>query len=149
MAGICVSFLFYSYLSATIVYLLFGIFASTGNCPLLMEHYILNSQSKVDGDEKDVKTRTLRQYFFASSLTLVLTILLYIFFMRKKEQVKEPFNQTISMEIREENNILNKPDNDNVDRPIELAQPSVTSEIQTINTVSSIESGKGMGENEI
>ena len=149
MAGYCVSFLFYSYFSATIVYLLFGIFASTGNGPLLMEHYKLNSQSEVDGDENHVKTRTLRQYFLASSLTLVLTIVLYIFFMREKEEVKEPFNQTISLDMHQENNILNRPDNDNVDRPSELAQPTGTTEIKTINTVSSLEGEKGMGENEI
>ncbi len=150
MAGYCVSFLFYSYFAATIVYLLFGIFASTGNGPLLIEHYKLNSTSEVDGDEKDVKKRTYSQYFFASSLTLVLTVVLYIFCMREQEKVKEPFTQTISLDIAQENNILNQPENDNINRPIEMAQPNNSSEqIHTINTVSSLVEEKGMGENEI
>ena len=69
--------------------------------------------------------------------------------MREKEEVKEPFNQTISLDMHQENNILNRPDNDNVDRPIELAQPTGNSEIKTINTVNSLDGEKGMGENEI
>ena len=53
------SFLFYSYVAATIVYLIFGIFASTGNAALLIEHYRINStnQEVENGDEKDVKNK--------------------------------------------------------------------------------------------
>ncbi len=148
MAGYCVSFLFYSYAFGTIVYLIFGIFASTGNAPLLIEHYLLNNnQGLEENEENNVKGRTLAQYFFAASLTLVISIVLFIFCMREKEEKKEPLTQTISLDIRPENDILNQPENDNINRPIELAQPP--EEIQTINTVGSISSEKGMGENEI
>ena len=149
MAGYCVSFLFYSYVAATIVYLIFGIFASTGNAALLIEHYRINStnQEVENGDEKDVKSRTIGQYFFGSALTLIISILLYIFFIRKKEETKEPFTQTISMDMHTENNILNQPENTSPLPGLELTQP--TEEIKTINTVGSIDSGKGMTEKEI
>ena len=149
MAGYCVSFLFYSYVAATIVYLIFGIFASTGNAALLIEHYRINStnQEVENGDEKDVKSRTIGQYFFGSALTLIISILLYIFFIRKIEETKEPFTQTISMDMHTENNILNQPENTNPLPGLELAQPS--EEIKTINTVGSLDSGKGMTEKEI
>ena len=150
MAGYCVSFLFYSYIAATIVYLIFGIFASTGNAALLIEHYRMNSadQKPKIGEEKDVKKRTIGQYFFSSALTLIISILLYIFCMRSKEETKEPFTQTISMDMHIENNILNQPENANpVPGPIELAQP--IEDIKAINTIGSFNSEKGMTEKEI
>ena len=157
MAGYCVTFLFYSYIAATIVYLIFGIFASTGNAALLIEHYRINStnQEIEDGDEKDVKSRTIGQYFFGSCLTLIISILLYIFCMRSKEEIKEPFSQTISMDVHAENNILNQPENANPVPGLELTQPNdeiitqPNEEIKTINTVGSIDSAKGMSEKEI
>ena len=153
MAGYCVSFLFYSYASGTIVYLLLAIFASTGNLPLLMEHYQYNpvNNTLIKDDENKVKTRTLSQYFLASILTLAISVVLYIFCMREKPQDKGLFTQTISMDIRQDNDILNQPDNDQVKGPIELAQPnsiengSDNNNIQAINTVNSL----GMGEAEI
>ena len=145
----CIIFILFLFCCNNSIFIIWH-FASTGNGPLLIEHYKLNSTSEVDGDEKDVKKRTYSQYFFASSLTLVLTVVLYIFCMREQEKVKEPFTQTISLDIAQENNILNQPENDNINRPIEMAQPNNSSEqIHTINTVSSLVKEKGMGENEI
>ena len=95
----------------------------------------------------NVKGRTLAQYFFAACITLALSIVLFIFCMREKEEKIEPFTQTISMDICPQKDILNQPENDNINRPIELAQPN--EEIQNINTVGNISSEKGMGENEI
>ena len=155
MAGYCVSFLFYTYVSGTIIFFLLGLFASTGNLPLLMEHYQYNSTNNtlIEDDEDNVKGRTLSQYFFGSSLTLVISIVLYIFCMREKPQDKGLFTQTISLDMRPDNNILNQPDEDTAKGPIELARPdSIQNEndnnnIQAINTVNSL--GSGMGENEI
>ena len=154
MAGYCVSFLFYSYVSGTVVYFLLAIFASTGNLPLLMEHYKYNETNNtlIEGDEKNVKGRTLAQYFLASGLTLVISFVLYIFCMREKPQDKGLFNQTISLDMRPDNNILNQPENDTIKGPIELARPDFiqtdnNNNIQTINSVNSMSSG--MGENEI
>ena len=53
MAGLCVYFLFYSYICGTLVYFIFGIFASTGNAPLLIEHYLLNSSQGLEKDEEN------------------------------------------------------------------------------------------------
>ena len=153
MAGYCVSFLFYSYASATIIYLILAIMASTGNQPLLMEHYHYNEKNEViEGDEKEVKLRTLREYFLGASLTLVISVLLFIFFMREKKQDKGLFNQIINIESPQDINIVNQPENVELSQP--QPQPSSSSglitddnNIQAINTVNTI--GSGMGENEI
>ena len=51
------------------------------------------------------------------------------------------------MDMHTENNILNQPENTSPLPGLELTQP--TEEIKTINTVGSIDSGKGMTEKEI
>ena len=156
MAGYCVSFLFYTYVSGTIIYFLLAIFASTGNLPLLMEHYKYDSVNNalIEDDEKNVKSRTLSQYFLGSFLTLVISVVLYIFCIREKPQDKGLFTQTISLDMHQDNNILNQPENETIRGPIELARPdSIQNEndnnnkIQAINTVNTLDSG--MGENEI
>ena len=174
MAGYCVSFLFYSYAAATVIYLLLGIFASTGNLPLLMEHYRYDDNNIVfQGDENEVQRRTYRQYYLGSSLTLLISVILYIFCMREKPQDKGLFNQTISLDMHKDNNILNQQENEDVNRPIELAQNEVINNninnqnnnltpqnidtnvqnednnvVHAINTVNTFGS-TGMGENEI
>ena len=150
MANICVNYLFLSYAAATVIYLILAIFASTGNVALLVEHYQLN-ENKTDimpNEPVDVKSRTYSQYYLGSALSLVVSILLFIFFIRgKDDEASESFNKTISLEsfdIQQQNN-MNQTDTGTMN---ELAQPmesnSDNNNIQTINTISS-----GMGENEI
>ena len=162
MAGICIHFLFFSYVSATIIYLIFGIFASTGNVPLLIEHYHLNAEkTDIEKDEpENVKSRTYSQYYLGSALCLTVSIVLYFFFYYGKKDPKETINQYVSLD-------LNEPTNEIKNEPIELAQPldnnnanlidnnnneiitttttNNNTNIRTINTVEEI----GMGEKEI
>ena len=147
MAGFCLNYLLFSYISATIIYLILGLFASTGNVALLVEHYQLNSTKTglKDGELDNVQKRTYSQYFLGASISFVLSIVLFIFFLRDQKKNAEPLFQTSTIDLRQEPDILNQHDNAN-NGPIELGQPisSDTNAIHTINSVSS-----GMGENEI
>ena len=81
MANCCITFLFYSYAAASIIYLMIGAFAASGNAAILTEHYKFDENNKITEEErKGVKSRTLAQYFFASAVTVIITVLLYIFF---------------------------------------------------------------------
>ena len=62
MAGVCTGFLFYSYTAATIIYLIFGSFAASGNIALLTEHYHANGTGSVLDDIEHVKSRTTTQF---------------------------------------------------------------------------------------
>ena len=150
MANFCVNYLFFSYAAATVIYLILAIFASTGNIALLVEHYQLN-ENKTDimpNEPVDVKSRTYSQFYLGSALSLVISILLFIFFIRgKDDEAPESYNKTISLEsldIQQQNNM----NQTNTGIMNELAQPmesnSDNNNIQTINTISS-----GMGENDI
>ena len=150
MANFCVNYLFFSYASATVIYLILAIFASTGNVALLVEHYQLN-KDKTDimpNEPVDVKSRTYSQYYLGSALSLVISVLLFFFFIRgKDDEASESYNKTISLENLDiqQQNIMNQT---NTGIMNELAQPmesnSDNNNIQTINTISS-----GMGENDI
>ena len=108
MAGYCINFLFYSYASATVIYLILGLFASSGNIPLLMDNYRYNSsnQELEEGEPSNVKNRTLGQYFLASGLTLGISIALYYFYFRdKKENEAQIINQNLNI-INDDNLII-------------------------------------------
>ena len=146
MAGFCFNYLLFSYISATIIYFILGLFASTGNVALLVEHYQLNSTKTglKEGELDNVQQRTYSQYYLGASISLVISIVLLIFFLRDQKKNTEPLFQTSTINFHQEPDILNQHDNAN-NGPIELAQPSSDSNIiHTINTISS-----GMGENEI
>ena len=152
MAGYCATYLFYSYIAATIVYLILGIFANTGNLALLIEHYQLDgdTQELKKDEPSDVKSRTLGQYYFASALSFSLVIVIFFMYIKEKPKNKNYFNQTISLDLQE-HDILNQHDNDNI-KPIELAQPEPeiepeSSNIKAINTLN--DDFGGMVENDI
>ena len=93
MAGCCATYLFFSYISGTIVYLVLAIFATTGNIILLVEHYKYetgNNTEKIvtDIERVNVKSRTFSQYYMACGISLVLSIILYIFLIREKKEKK-------------------------------------------------------------
>ena len=153
MAGCCrccVTYLFFSYLSGAIIYLILAIFAQTGNVTLLVEHYKQNKNETItDEERKSVKDRTARQYFMAFAISFVLTLILYFFGMRgKKEKINE-INRHKSLDLEYKPEILYQPENEintNTNNlPIELGQENNNQIIKSINTTNSI----GMGENEI
>ena len=151
MAGCCSTFLFFSYTSGTIVYLLLGIFAHTGNLPLLVEHYQYNSNNTlITKEEDEVQKRTFCQYYLASSLTLIISLVLYIFCMREKHQDKGILNQTISLDMRpNSNNVLNEIDDEKKPLGFNLSD-SIQKEMDknNIQAITSMDNS-GMGENEI
>ena len=154
MAGCCATYLFFSYISGTIVYLVLAIFATTGNITLLVEHYKYetgNNTEKIvtDIERVNVKSRTLSQYYMACGISLVLSIFLYIFLIREKKEKKVIINETKSQDFEYKPDLIYQPENEintNNNLPIELAQGDKEI-IRSINTTDSL--GFGMGENEI
>ena len=132
MAGCCVTYLFFSYAAASVIYLIIGIFAATGNIAVLAENFIKVNDSYIDPDEKKaVKPRTLSQYFLASGISVVIAILLFFLCIIRKpkgytevnqqrEKITEENNQNV-MQIEEDED-----DNNNIttkgEMPIELAK---------------------------
>ena len=165
MAGCCVTYLFFSYASATIIYLILGIFASSGNVALLIEHYqFVNNDELTEDERKNVRKRTSLQFYFAFVLSLLSSLILYIFCMREKKD-KSKIDQSQSLDMKNkpyqpiilnapQKNIMNdgndifqrnSSDNGNDFIPRNSSDNEI---IQSINTIS----GKnilGMGENEI
>ena len=164
MAGCCVTYLFFSYASATIIYLILGIFASSGNVALLIEHYqFVNNDELTEDERKNVRKRTSLQFYFAFTLSLLTSLTLYILCMgEKKDKSKIDQSQALDMKNKPyqpiilnvpQKNIMN--DGNDFQRNINdngndfIPRNSSDNEIiQSINTIS----GKdvlGMGENEI
>ena len=153
MAGCCATYLFFSYASATIIYLILGLFASTGNVVLLIENYQYeNSNDLKKGEQEKVRKRTSLQFYFAFLLSLFTSLILYVFFIRErkdesKNEERESFNkknkpyQPIILDAPE-GNIINT-NNDLIPR-----NDSNNNIIQSINTISD-KNPFGMKENEI
>ena len=137
MANFCVNFLFYSYAAATVIYLILGAFAASGNAALLIEHYHLNDTNFVEDDEKKgVKSRTLAQYFLASAITVGISLVLYIFCINEK--VKKGYNNIYQDQNIEKINQIEEDDEDNVinatgSMPIELAIDNKSNDNLNIN----------------
>ena len=156
MAGFCVTYLFYSYISATLVYFILAIFASSGNLALLVKHYHKDGDTDdIENDEQsDVKSRTAGQYFLASGITLILSIALFILCFRdKNKNQNEYFNQTISLNLdMQKEDVFDQQENEKKTNKggIELGerQPE-TNNIKEINTLGKLSSETGMGENDI
>ena len=78
-----------------------------------MEHYQLN-KDKTDimpNEPVDVKSRTYSQYYLGSALSLVISVLLFFFFIRgKDDEASESYNKTISLENLDiqQQNIMNQ-----------------------------------------
>ena len=143
MAGVCTGFLFYSYTATTIIYIIFGSFAASGNIALLTEHYHANGTGSVFDDIEHVKSRTTTQYFVAAAACLILSVALYVFCMREgyKPLEEKKITRSISLDMKEPqtNNIINN-QNNNIEIPDQKTEED--NKLNTINTVSST----GMGE---
>ena len=93
MKKCCSTYLFLTYISGTIIFLLFGILAITGNPVLIMEHYIYDDNQEVTAEEKKaVKSRVYSQYFFSSFLCLIFSLAIFLIFLRDK---RKPTSETI------------------------------------------------------
>ena len=151
MAGFCVNFLFYSYSAATVIYLILGAFAASGNAALLIEHYHLNDTNAVqENEKKDVKSRTLAQYFLSSAITVAISLVLYIFCINEK--VKKGYNNIYPDQNIEKINQIEEDDEDNAinttgSLPIELAIDNKSNDNLNINiSDSSSHNEEGMKE---
>ena len=151
MANFCVTFLFYSYAAATVIYLILGAFAASGNAALLIEHYHLNDTNLVEDSEKsDVKSRTLAQYFLSSAITAIISSVLFIFCIMKSE--KKGYNNIYPDQNIEKINQIEEDDEDNAinttgSLPIELAIDNKSNDNLNINiSDSSSHNEEGMKE---
>ena len=155
--GLCarcfVTYLFFSYMSGTIIYLILAIFAQTGNVTLLVEHYKYTTNNDTleitEAEQSYVKKRTTYQYIMACGISFVLALILYFLGMRgEKEKINE-INRHKSLDLEYKPDIIYQPEkeiNTNTNNlPIELGQENNNNLIKSINTTNSI----GMGENEI
>ena len=140
MAGVCIGFLFYSYTAATIIYLILGSFAASGNIALLTEHYLSNKNGNgIDKEDiNNVKERTTIQYFVASAFCLLISLALFVFCMREgyKPIEEKKITRSISLDMKEpqSNNIINNQIN-NIEIPTQDKEED--NKLNTINTVSS------------
>ena len=140
MAGVCIGFLFYSYTAATIIYLILGSFAASGNIALLTEHYLSNKNGNgIDKEDiNNVKERTTIQYFVASAFCLLISLALFVFCMREgyKPIQEQKITRSISLDMKEpqSNNIINNQIN-NIEIPTQDKEED--NKLNTINTVSS------------
>ena len=151
MANFCVTFLFYSYAAATVIYLILGAFAASGNAALLIEHYHLNDTNSVDDSEKsNVKSRTLAQYFLSSAITAIISSVLFIFCIMKSE--KKGYSNIYQDQNIEKINQIEEDDEDNDinnsgTMPIELAIDNKSNDNLNINiSDSSSHNEEGMKE---
>ena len=140
MAGVCIGFLFYSYTAATIIYLILGSFAASGNIALLTEHYLSNKTGTgIDkGDIENVKGRTTTQYFVAAGSCLLISVTLFVFCMREgyKPIEQKKITRSISLDMKEpqSNNIINNQIN-NIEIPTQDKEEDI--KLNPINTISS------------
>ena len=102
MANCCVYFLFFSYAAATIIYLIIGALAASGNAAVLMEHCKISNNTMTQEEKESVKKRTYSQYFLASGCTLVISALLFFLCIFKGKKGYTPLNQNINNRIIEE-----------------------------------------------
>ncbi len=129
MANCCVTYLFFSYAAATIIYFIIGVFATTGNIALLVEHYKHSNASYVDEEEKnDVKSRTLGQYYLSSGLAALISVFLFLFCIIKKPKGYSDIiqDQNINkkdniMQIEEDDDDHNINNSQSGSMPIEMA----------------------------
>ena len=151
MANCCVTYLFFSYAAATIIYFIIGIFAATGNIALLVEHYKFSNATYLDEEEKsDVKSRTLRQYFMSSGLAAFISVPLFVFCIIKKPKGYSDIIQ--EQNINKKNNKMQIEEEDEEDfnpnnrrsgvMPIEMASGT-----KAINESDSNTEESGMKEN--
>jgi len=146
MANCCVTFLFFSYAAATVIYLVIAGLAMSGNAKVLIAHSKLeNGTALLPKEREEVKSRTYAQYFLASGCTLVISVLLFFLCIFRSSKGYRPLNQNINKIIEEkepkvldydddddndnENNINTKSDN----LPIELARQTNTNVDSPIN----------------
>ena len=148
----CVTYLFFSYMSGTMIYLILAIFAKTGNIALLVENLhqkqVNNTLIITDEERNAVKNRTTYQYIMAFAFSLALTLILYFSGMRRKKAKTSEINRHKSLDLEYKPDIIYQPENEiNTNTnilPIELGQGNNDAIIKNINSVSSI----GMLENE-
>ena len=148
MAGYCSGFLFYSYAAATVIYLIYGSFAATGNIALLTEHYHFEKANEISEDEvKDVKARTTMQYFFAAGACLLISVALYVFCMREgyKPIEEKKYVRSISLDMKEaqSNNIIDNQNQNNNNIEIPVQDNDENNKLNAINTINTLSSGMG------
>ena len=143
-AKCCGTYLFLTYASGTIVFLLLAIFANAGNVALLMEHCHKDGDIISEEEKGNVQKRTYLQYYFACAISLILSIILYVFCISGNTKIdnKQGYYQEIHLDLKNEQNITPQDTNK---MPIELAQEKTGSAINSGNSLDS----RGMGENEI
>ena len=159
MANCCVYFLFLSYAAATIIYLIIGALAASGNAAVLMEHCKTTNNTITQEEKESVKKRTYSQYFLASGFTLVISALLFFLCIFKGKKGYSQLSQNINNKIIEEkvpnvideedinkenniNNNININTNINEDSNDRLEMSKQSKEIESIN-----DDNEGMKEN--
>ena len=159
MANCCVYFLFISYAAATIIYLIIGALAASGNAAVLMEHCKITNNTITQEEKESVKKRTYSQYFLASGFTLVISALLFFLCIFKGKKGYSQLSQNINNKIIEEkvpnvideedinkendiNNNININTNINEDSNDRLEMSKQSKEIESIN-----DDNEGMKEN--
>ena len=127
MNSLCIYFLFYLFLSGSILFTILGVFAGFGNPVLIIEN-TQKDQNNLPIEEEGIKKRVTIQYFIASFLDLSFSFifLLLIYNINKKSQIEEEIkNKNYKGKDKIEKNILN---NENIENKDEIQTNSINNE---------------------
>ena len=110
---LCIYFLFYIFLSGSILFTILGVFAGTGNPVVILENSQVDENNKLK-EEEGIKKRVTIQYFIAAVLDLVFCFIFlkFIFNESKKDNKNELIQEKNDQILEKENtgNIINEED---------------------------------------
>ena len=110
---LCIYFLFYIFLSGSILFTILGVFAGTGNPVVILENSQVDENNKLK-EEEGIKKRVTIQYFIAAVLDLVFCFIFlkFIFNESKKDNKNELIQEKSDQILEKENtgNIINEED---------------------------------------
>ena len=108
---LCIYFLFYIFLSGSILFTILGVFAGTGNPVVILENSQVDENNKLK-EEEGIKKRVTIQYFIAAVLDLVFCFIFlkFIFNESKKDNKNELIQEKNDQILEKENtgNIINE-----------------------------------------
>ena len=110
---LCIYFLFYIFLSGSILFTILGVFAGTGNPVVILENSQVDENNELK-EEEGIKKRVTIQYFIAAVLDLVFCFIFlkFIFNESKKDNKNELIQEKNDQILEKENtgNIINEED---------------------------------------
>ena len=142
MNSLCFYFLFYLFLSGSIIFTILGVFAGSGNPALLIENSLRDKNNQIIKEE-GLRKRITIQYFIAAFLDLCFSLLFLKFIYSQNNSSEKP--EIIKEEKKHYiDNIKNESIENHDEKLLDLNINSHSINNEEINT----DSNKGMSEKE-